>query len=216
MNRLVTDATPVLMVSMIFAGCAPQASIQRTPSAPAIGTFLSVVAVDPDVLRLLDSTADGQPTGVPLVCLSPETEALFSSLEDMSRSPRKASKLAERLQGDFRAVALNFPSEVPSRDAMRSPLRIVQADTCTPGGGTPRLWVAISPSISNPYADPGYRHGFFANVRVECARGLIVERYSYWIAVDEKSTSGQPAVVQVVRVARGIDHIVNDRARLLP
>jgi hypothetical protein len=76
--------------------------------------------------------------------------------------------------------------------------------------------VAVSPSIGNPYADRGYRNGFLARVRVENDRRFIVEHFSYWIAADEEPASGRPVVTQVVRVDRGIDHIVSDRTQLLP
>lgn len=216
MGRLLAHEALSVMVSMIFVACEPRASIQGSPSAVAIGAFLSVVTIDPAVLRSLASTTEAQPTSVSFVCLSARTEAVFSALEQMSSSAREARDLAERLQRSFRAVTLSFPSEVPLNDAGRAPIRVVQADTCTGGGGAPRLWVTVSPTISNPYADRGYRSGFFANVRVESDRRFIVARYSYWIATAENAASAQAVVTQVLRVDSGIDNIVRDRTQLLP
>lgn len=215
MNRFLTNATRVFMVPIVLAACSARTPIQGTPSPAAVAEFLGVAASDPEILRLLALAGQPQPPGVPFICLSTQTRALFD-LEAMSTDTRKATQLYERLKSSFRAVTLDFPWGMYSSDPRRPPLRVKQADACTPGEGTPRLWVAVSPSISNPFADRHCRTGFFADVHVESDRGLIVERYSYWIGAKENPASGQHVVAQVLRIASGLDNIVVERTQLLP
>ena len=134
MNRFLTNATRVFMVPIVFAACSVRAPIQGTPPPAAVAEFLGVATSDPETLRLLALAGQPQPPGVPFICLSTQTQALFDPLEDMSTDTRKARQLAERLRSSFRAVTLDFPWGMSSTDPRRPPVRVERQMKGTPGG----------------------------------------------------------------------------------
>ena len=206
----------VLSLTVVLMSCGGSAFTQATPSAIAIAEFLQVVCTDPAVDQALDQTGQTSQDEVSSICLSEETQALFSSLEEMAPNEAKASLLAERLRTGFRAVPLHLDDASLSNASRESGLRVQGATTCIPQTGTARLWVAVSPVIRNPYSTSVGRLGFFADVQVESAPGFVVERFGYWIEIGENAESRRPEVSQVVRIATGLDRVSLERVRLLP
>ena len=216
MSRLFAHAARFCILAIVLVACTPPPSIRGVPSPTAVAEFLRVVTRDPAIPRSLTRVGQSAPPSLSSICLSTRTEALFDPLEDMSTRKGEARKFANRLRGSFRVDTVDFRWGSSLYDSAGSVVNVQQADTCVSGVERERLWVAVSPAISNPYSDRAGRIGFFADVRVESARGLVIDRYLYWVGLIEKPIPAKTAVAQVVRVGTGLDNITAERTQLFP
>ena len=212
MNRI----SKVLVLTVLFISCAARAFIAGVPSTAAVAKVLQIAMTDPEIKRSIARAGEALPELASHICLESKTVNLFTALQDMSSDTAGADKHAAILRSKFVPQELDV-SKIQAQAANDgSEASVREAGECDTGVEVARLWVSISPVIGNPYARSDEGLGFFVEVRVQSPRGVIVDRYIYWAALENQGKKRSREIKRVVRVTTGMDNIATERMTIYP
>lgn len=195
-----------LMVGLVFsvASCGAQEPVAlEMPTTSVIIEALEMIVFDPAIVTSLQSTPEPAASLGFEICLSTETQPVFAFdflLNAGQNADEFSRNLSDRTQGstiDVEGIKRSI-SKIPSHSV------VIPSDECHSNVGNSRIRLSVSQIVVDPRREWVDHPGFFVMAYVESNQGLIVERFVYWIEMEDHP---EERVTGVLRIARGIDDI---------